>query len=86
MICRLEEEGLSCCRQEVLLYKRAREEKGSLLALCLQASHLTALSHEALAYKVPALKHSQLLLLLFIVCLALSEALDQSREQSQPVC
>lgn len=72
MICRLEEEGLSCCRQEMLLYKRAREEKGSLLALCLQASHLTALSHGALAYKVTTLEHIQFLLLLFIVCQSLS--------------
>lgn len=40
------------------------EEKGSLLALCLRASHLTALNHGALAYKGTALKHIQLLLLI----------------------
>lgn len=51
---------------------RAREEKGSLLALCLQASHLTALGHGALADKVTALKPGRLLLLLFIVCQARS--------------
>lgn len=67
MICRLEEEGLSCYRQEVLLYKRAREEKGSLLALCLRARHLAALSRGVLACKVTTLKHVQLRFLLFIV-------------------
>lgn len=41
---------------------RTREEKGSLLALCLQASHLAALSHGVLAYKVTVLKHIRLLL------------------------
>lgn len=44
MICSLEEEGLSYSRQEVLLCRKATEDAGSLLALCLQASRLSQIS------------------------------------------
>lgn len=55
-VCRLEEEGLSWCRQGVLLCKSVREERGSLLALGPQTSHLATLSHGILACEGRILK------------------------------